>query len=192
MVANRVGRRCALLAVLVGLSACGVRYSGHAASFPVATLQEEPGWSFVPELRGVRQQSERDCGAAALASVLGYWGLSVERTRLWAQLGNQRASMGQLRELTREHGLEAYVVPATWEDLEHELGERRPVLIGVVQPYGRERLTHYEVVVGIHARNQQVATFDPAHGWRIRDRDALMAEWEPASHVALVVLGAPG
>lgn len=183
------GSRLFALAFVLGVaSACGAHYSGQAQHLPVHSLAQEPGWSFVPELRGVRQASERDCGAAALASVLQYWKVSTDLPTLVEQLGTKRASMGQLRDLSREHGMKAFVVPGTWDDLAHEVAQQRPVVIGLVQPHGKESLTHYEVVVGIHASGERVATFDPARGFRVRTWAALQAEWEPAEQVALVLL----
>ena len=181
-------RLFALAFVLAATSACGAHYTGNARNLPAHSLAQEPGWSYVPELRGVRQASDRDCGAAALASVLQYWKLPTDLPTLIGQLGTKRASMGELRDLSREHGMKAFVVPGTWADLVHEVAQQRPVVIGLVQPHGKESLTHYEVVVGIHAKAERVATFDPARGFRVRTWAALQKEWEPAEQVALVLL----
>ena len=188
MVGAAGSRGLALIFILAAAGACGARYSGQARTLSVHSLAQEPGWSYVPELRGVRQASERDCGAAALASVLQYWKVPTNLPTLVGQLGTKRASMGELRDLSREHGMKAFVVPGTWADLAHEVAQQRPVVIGLVQPHGEESLTHYEVVVGIHASGKRVATFDPARGFRVRAWAALKAEWEPAGQVALVIL----
>tara|TARA_R110002096_G_scaffold239101_1_gene430736 strand:+ start:105604 stop:106143 length:540 start_codon:yes stop_codon:yes gene_type:complete len=165
-----------------------MQYTGQAKTLPAETLRAEPGWSYVPGLRGIRQESEKDCGSAVLASVLQYWNVHTSREALVADIGPKRASMGELRELSHKHGMQAYVVPGTWDDLVHEVAKQRPVVIGVLQPHGRESLTHYEVVVGIHATTNRVATFDPARGLRVRTRKALMSEWGPTKQVALVIL----
>lgn len=185
----RIGSVVGLLVLTAVLTACGPRYSGQAKTLPVQALATEPGWTFVPELRGVRQQSEKDCGSAALASVLGYWKIDVRRSDIARELGAGRASMKELRHLSQEQGMRAFVVPGTWEDLVHEVSQERPVVIGLVQPYGRrEALTHYEVVVGVHSAGNKVATFDPARGFRVRTRASLMKEWKPAKQVALIIM----
>lgn len=188
MVLAAGSRAFALAFLLSVVSACGAQYSGQARDLPAHTLAQEPGWSFVPELRGVRQVTEKDCGAAALASVLQYWKVATDLETLAGQLGNERATMGELRDLSRKYGMKAFVVPGTWDDLAHEVAKQRPVVIGLIQPHGKESLTHYEVVVGIHANQQRVATFDPARGFRVRTWNALLAEWQPAKNVALVLL----
>ena len=98
---------------------------------------------------------------------------------------------GRLRDFARGRGLAAYLVHGEVADLEHEVRQGRPVLVGLAKPTGRKGyvLTHYEVVVGYHPARRVVVTLDPALGWRQNSLDGFLAEWKPAGRLALVVSG---
>lgn len=169
---------------------CAASYTGQAKPMAPVRLEQEGGWEFVPALRGHKQSHARDCGAAAMATVLSYWGKDASSEELWDRLGRERATMASLRKLASDGGMRAFVIPGTLDVLHHEARSHRPVVIGLIEPHGRQGLTHYEVVVGFHPASQRIATFDPAKGFRVRSAKGLLAEWEPAKHVALVVLPA--
>jgi len=58
-------------------------------------------------------------------------------------------------------------------------------------PFERDRaLSHYEVAVALDPRDGSVITLDPATGTHLRrTRQVLEAEWRPAGHATLVVVG---
>lgn len=176
---------CALAAL--ALTGC---YRGTAVDAPVATLASDPNWIRV-DLPPVRQTGASDCGAAALASVLGYWGraTSLPEIERSVDVKHGGASLGELESFARERGLSAYVFNAELSDLEHELRAGRPVIVGMVKPYRPGRgIAHYEVVTGYEPVSQRVLTFDPARGLRENAVAGFLAEWQPAKRVALVVL----
>jgi ABC-type bacteriocin/lantibiotic exporter with double-glycine peptidase domain len=177
--------------VVVFLAAgCASGYTGEARDFAPARLASEPGWV---ALRGVpleRQVEEADCGAAAIAMVIAYWTGSDPRA-IAARLRpapERGIPAGRLRDLARARGLAAFIVRGAVADLERELAAGRPVVVGLVKPYGEKKvLTHYEVVVGFHRQKKRVVTLDPASGWRENRLDAFLREWEPSKRLALVV-----
>ena len=70
--------------VLGGLCASGC-YLGSARDATPATLAavaEADGWEKIEGVPVVRQIERQDCGAAALAMVLDYWGLQVTRDQI--------------------------------------------------------------------------------------------------------------
>lgn len=184
----------ALLAVLFASASACVSYPsyvGSARPFAPEQLERESGWLAVRDVPVVRQESEIDCGAAAIAMLVGYW-TTESSARLLAELRPVREpglEAGRLREFARRRDLAAYLVSAQVADLERELAAGRPVLVGLVKPQLKGALTHYEVVVGFHRNKALVVTLDPAEGWRQNDLRGFLDEWKPASNLALVVVG---
>jgi ABC-type bacteriocin/lantibiotic exporter with double-glycine peptidase domain len=171
------------------LSVCGC-YVGSARSATPADLSSAEGWERVEGVPEVRQVAREDCGAASLAMVLGYWGRPVPREELRAAnaLGSERGlRAATLRDLARQQGLQAFLIPGQLGDLDRELRRGHPVLVGVVKRYGRRAYPHYEVVVGMSRRTQRVLTLDPADGLRVDSREGFAAEWAAAGQVTLIV-----
>jgi ABC-type bacteriocin/lantibiotic exporter with double-glycine peptidase domain len=185
--------RTLLLVSLAAALGCS-SYAGSARDFAPARLRQEPGWIAVRAVPVERQREEEDCGAAALAMLLSYWtgeppaGIAA-RLRPAPKGGH---TAGHLRDEVRGRGLAAYLIQGTMADLERELRDGRPVLVGLVKPQRKGVLTHYELVVALHVARGLVVTLDPAAGWRENDRDGFAAEWSAAHHLALVVSAMPG
>jgi ABC-type bacteriocin/lantibiotic exporter with double-glycine peptidase domain len=185
--------RRALIAALL-LTSCAA-YQGPGRPFEPARLGREGGWLTAGEVTLVRQQGDRDCGAAALAMMTAYWGRPLDGAGMSAarQLGPKGgAPAGRLRDLARDRGLAAYLVPATLKDLRYELRRHRPVLVGMLKRHGDQLLAHYEVVVAMNPVLRQVVTLDPARGWQVYDVAGFLSEWEPTDHLAMVVIGVQG
>jgi ABC-type bacteriocin/lantibiotic exporter with double-glycine peptidase domain len=187
---SRAGVAIRHLVALVASAAVSVGcYSGSARDANVAGLAREGRWVVV-QVPLVEQHGESDCGTAALASVLGYWGrpTSVEAIDRGIQRrAGARASAAELEDYARARGLSAFTLFATFDDVRHELDEGRPVIVGVAKPYspGRAR-AHFEVVVGYEPGTLRVLTLDPARGARENELSGFLAEWEPTGRVALV------
>lgn len=181
----------ACLAVLVGMTACQLSYSGGAKPVNPATIGA--GWYQAASTPVVRQHKETDCGLAALAMVAGAWGQRWSVAELNRQLPptDKGVKLGALRDLARARGLDAYAIKGTAKDLEHELAARRPVVLGLILPYDQNRnASHYEVAVAINPRDGTVVTIDPATGqWRQRASKVLDLEWKTAGFATLVVTG---
>jgi len=181
-------RACALaLAVLIGAATACSSYRGSARAFSPAAL-ESPGWIAVRGVHFLPQDAESDCGAAAIAMVVGYWTGAAPPT-LAAALRPAPArgiTAGRLRAFARDHGLLAFLIQGQIDDLVHELEHGRPVLVGLVKPQRKGVYTHYEVVVAVHLGQRIVVTLDPAEGWRQNSFDGFRAEWEPASRLTLI------
>jgi ABC-type bacteriocin/lantibiotic exporter with double-glycine peptidase domain len=177
------------LALCTALVAACSTYTGSARDFSPAALEREPGWIAVAGMPLVRQETESECGAAAVTMVVSYW-TGADPARLLAGIRPAPArglSAGRLRSFARRHGLAAFLIAAELADLEHELRRGRPVLVGLAKPHLRGVLTHYEVVVALHPRRRLVVTLDPGHGWRQNTYAGLLSEWRPARGLALVV-----
>jgi len=141
----------------------------------------------VPE---VLQRGDKDCGAAAMSAVLGYWGQRATPEQIRLELHHAAGDglrAGELTTYARGRGLDAYAFKGDFGDVLSELRKGRPMIIGVAKRYGDDLLAHYEVVVGVHPASQRVLTLDPARGWRQNTWYGFTSEWEPTGRVAIVV-----
>jgi predicted double-glycine peptidase len=190
MSSARSAVRAALLALAVAV--IGGCYRGSARTVSLADIGREPGWVVVRGVPVVRQQSAHDCGAAALAMVLAHWGVpdaAPEIRRVVVADDARGASAGGLRQFARGKGLRAFLISGGQQDLAHELGAQRPVLVGLVQRYTGDRaLTHYEVVIGLNPTTRRVLLLDPGHGPREDELASFEREWQDAGRLTLVVL----
>jgi ABC-type bacteriocin/lantibiotic exporter with double-glycine peptidase domain len=185
---------CAVLRIvaLVGLfTACAIPYRGGARS--VQPAQIDNGWLRAAPTPVVKQRQQTDCGLAALAMVAGAWGRHWTLDDLTHRLhpGDHGIKLRALRDLARERGLEAYAIKATRDDIQNELVQGRPVLLGLMLPHDRKRnRSHYEVAIALDPRDGTVVTIDPATGeWMKRSPKVLDVEWKAAGFAALVVVG---
>jgi ABC-type bacteriocin/lantibiotic exporter with double-glycine peptidase domain len=178
---------CAALCFLLP-AGCVSLYSGSARPADTAIL-DAPGWVAVRNVPVLRQETQRDCGAAALAMVLAVYGDRVPPAEIMArcQAGPDRGIRAEaLRAFALSRGLAASLISATREDIITELGEGRPLLVGVVKPVANGGFPHYEVIVGIHAGTFDVASIDPARGLTVNTWEGFLREWDPADRLGLV------
>lgn len=179
-----------LAIALACATACQLPYTGGARAVSPGTLGG--GWYQAAATPVVRQHQETDCGLAALAMVAGAWGRPWSVADLSHQLPptERGVKLGQLRDLARARGFEAYAIRGSPADLVHELSHGRPVVLGLLLPFDRSHnASHYEVAVAIRPDDGTVVTIDPASGqWRQRSRQVLDLEWKPAGYATLVVV----
>jgi ABC-type bacteriocin/lantibiotic exporter with double-glycine peptidase domain len=176
------------LAVLVGLAGC---YHGTARTVSPGDLGRDRGWVLVEDLRLIRQSSDRDCGAAALAAMLRHWSVAstpVEILRAVPIRPGQGIAIGALRNYARQKGLAAFVIQGELADLIKEVGLNRPVLVGLMQRHGGSALAHFEIVAGINQITRRVLLLDPARGLSEDGFDGFAAEWGAAGRPALVIV----
>jgi ABC-type bacteriocin/lantibiotic exporter with double-glycine peptidase domain len=182
-------------ALVIGALAClagmaGGCYRGTARTVSLADIDRESGWTRVPNVRVIRQESEHECGVAALAMVLDRWGVPDPAAGLRRSLppSDHGIQARALREAARDRGFHAYIVSGSQSDLVREVHAQRPVLVGLVQRYaGNKALTHYVVVVGVNEARRRVLVLDPGRGPREDDQAAFDREWQDAGRLALVV-----
>src|SRR5262245_23806509 len=179
------------LALLIGgasmVAAC---QTGRGRVVSPADVAERDGWKLVGGVPLVKQRSDKDCGAAAVAMVLGYWGVpaSVESVvNAEVASGERGLRASELRELVRARGLDAFLVKGGPADLRAEIERRRPLIVGLARSSDRATIGHYEVVIGFHHARRRILTLDPAAGWRESSFEDFAAEWAGAQQLALVV-----
>jgi len=184
---------------LLGVLSFGCISSRGAAEdvTPSAVRTDDAGWRRIGHLPPVHQKGAKDCGAAALSSVLEYWRQpapppALDREHIDAALRRspkEGLSAGALRDYARKQGFHAYVFTGEIADLEHEIEAGRPVIVGVHKPLSeKEWLSHYEVVIGYHREQQLLLAFDPAHGLHQDRLSGFVDEWQRAGRTTLVVM----
>jgi ABC-type bacteriocin/lantibiotic exporter with double-glycine peptidase domain len=180
-----------LLLCTAPLVACA-SYAGKARDASAGELRDE-GWRKVEDVPWVLQEGERDCGPAALGSLLAHHGIARTQEQIRDDIGREGSvglSAAEMRDYLRAVGLQAFVIEGSALDLRHEVDHGRPLIVGVVKPQSEGRgLAHYEVLVGYHVHDGRVLTLDPAHGLRINTREGFEKEWSDAGRVTLVALG---
>jgi subfamily B ATP-binding cassette protein HlyB/CyaB len=119
--------------------------------------------------RFVRQRDSSDCGAAALATVCGYFGRApaLSRVRRLARVSADGASMHSIAAAARHLGLRCAAVTAGFDHLS-EL--RLPAITTL----------GYHFVVVDRADRSEVTIGDPAIGWRRLSREEFCREWNGA------------
>lgn len=178
----------------ISLAGCS-SYVGGAKSIDRDRITRDRGWIAAPSIPEIRQRDEADCGPAALSMVAARWNVPVSLEEIARAIDvpteeGVGVKLGSLRDTARRFGLDAYAVRADREILLHELAAGRPVILGLHLRYRKGlRLSHYEVLVAMHETRDEVVTIDPGAGMRVRRFRDLEAEWAPAGHPALVVVG---
>jgi ABC-type bacteriocin/lantibiotic exporter with double-glycine peptidase domain len=183
----------ALVVVLLLAVACS-SYRGTARDVSPAKLAGEPGWVLVRDVPYIAQQTETECGAAAIGMVVSYWTGKQPDSIVahFRPVSARGIAAGRLRDYAREQGLASFLIEGKVEDLARELKAGRPVLVGLSKPQSRDRvLDHYEVVVGLHGDRQLVVTLDPTGGWRQNSIEGFFREWKLAGFVTLIVSARP-
>ena len=173
----------------ISLAGCAI-YPGTARPADLEDLRAEEGWILLDAVPFVPQVSEKGCGAACLAMVLGHWGdgtrvESIEAECAISEEDGIRASA--LRDAAKRRGLSAFLFQGNVADLEHELSRGRPVVVGLAKPNGSGFTSHFEVVVGLHPRQMRIAALDPAIGLTSDSLAGFEVEWRSTKGVTLVV-----
>jgi predicted double-glycine peptidase len=164
-------------------------YQGTSKAADPSALAQQGKWWMVAKFPRVLQEKDRDCGAAALAAVLRFWGHSATPASVEAGIGrkNSRLSAGDMAAYAKKQGLRSYAFYGTMTDIVYELRRGRPVIVGVGKPISDEKaLAHYEVVVGYEPEKKQVLLLDPARGWQIDSLEGFGREWVLSKGVTLV------
>ena len=163
--------------------------AGEARPQPVAaanpavsrqSLTPQPPTTTVPHLTDLklirvplaRQATDFTCGAAALQSVLGFYGQDVREQELARNLGSNSydgTNFRRIMKYAREHGYQAAVkTPMTLDELKQKLDEHVPVIC-LIQAWSGHKDTdyahdwndgHYVVAVGYDQDN--VYFMDPS------------------------------
>jgi ABC-type bacteriocin/lantibiotic exporter with double-glycine peptidase domain len=182
--------RAFVVALVLGTSSFGCSmYQGTAKSAEPSDLSRSGGWTMVPNFPLVRQVGSDDCGGAALAAVLRYWGHSATPESIEAAIGREdrRLSAGDMAAHAQKLGLRAFVINGTMNDVVYELDRGRPLIVGLGKEIATGGvLSHYEVVVGYELEKKRVLLLDPERGWQIDTFEGFATEWSRSGGVTIV------
>jgi predicted double-glycine peptidase len=132
-------------------------------------------------------QSPRQCGPAALAMSLRYWGYDVDHTALAARTVSSAggATGSDLEQLARAHGSTPRAFTGTDDRLRQLLRSGRPVIVALAAASGTAP-NHFVLVVG--ATTTEWLVHDPAGGpYRRIEMAAFAGRWKRLNNWALLV-----
>jgi ABC-type bacteriocin/lantibiotic exporter with double-glycine peptidase domain len=175
--------------VVLGLVAVGCGH-GRVDDAALVRAGSDPAWIIVPGVPFIPQEGEADCGAAALAMALAKGGRPSPVRDITSVVPREQTPgmfAGQLRDVARRDGFEAYLISGSLADLETEIGRSHPVVVGLVKVVNDRRFSHYELVIGLRRDGTQIMTMDPASGPRQQAVTTFLVEWGGSSRAALVV-----
>ena len=175
----------AVLAVLLS----GCTYLGSAKGFSPAEFASDPRWIRVGDTPLVLQAAQHDCGAAAVAMVLGHWNRSLPFDQLISRMPRnytERYSAQDLKTVLESQGLRARMIKGAQEHLRDEISKGRPVIVGLGKVSLDGAMAHFEVVVALHPVEMRVVTLDPARGWRENSLAGFLDEWDMSGRAMIV------
>jgi predicted double-glycine peptidase len=185
-----------VLMAMAALSFGCASYRGTASSAQPSIVAQQGQWMMVRNFPYVAQANDNDCGAAALAAVLRFWGHPASAQSIEAALGraDNRLKAGDMETYARSFGMQSYVFFGTMKDIVHELEQGRPVIVGLGKMFDDDKkaISHYEVVVGYEPNKKQLLLLDPAHGWQVDSLDGFAKEWAVSKAVTLVAFPETG
>jgi ABC-type bacteriocin/lantibiotic exporter with double-glycine peptidase domain len=183
----RLRRFAYVVALAAAAAGCYTGAARDVTPRQIAEAQGDPTWRLVDDVPFVQQQSDNDCGSAALTMALAHYQLPPARL----PLDGQGARAGDLRDAARARGLQAFVISGTFGDLLEHIGRGRPVVVGLAKPMSNGRsLAHYEVVVGLNRERRLIRSLDPARGLRENSFEGFAREWIPTRQVMIVMFPA--
>jgi predicted double-glycine peptidase len=183
---------------IVAMAAFGLgcaSYRGTASTAQPSVVAQQGQWTMVRNFPFVGQADDNDCGAAAMAAVLRFWGHPASPESIEAAIGraDHRLAAGDMETYARDAGMQSYVFFGTMKDVVHELEQGRPVIVGLGKMVDEKNaLAHYEVVVGWEPNKKQVLLLDPARGWQVDSLDGFAREWAVSKGVTIVAFPETG
>lgn len=155
-------------------------------------------WLDVPFVR----QAKNGCGPASIAMVVRYWRLQgasrddeagrslsedTERIAIDRDLhsGIARGAAGsEMQRYFEQTGFRVFVFKGEWTDLEHHLGQGRPLIVALREP----RSNHYVVVSGLDGPDI-VLVNDPAQRKLLKvDRASFERAWKGTGNWTLLAV----
>jgi ABC-type bacteriocin/lantibiotic exporter with double-glycine peptidase domain len=178
-----------LRTVLAVLSLGCASYGGTAKPAEPTVIAREGEWIMVRQFPRVMQDQNDDCGAAALASVMRFWGHEATPRSILGAIGrnDHRLRAGDMATYARKVGLHSYVFFGTMTDIVHELRRGRPIIVGLGKQFeAKKALSHYEVVIGYEPKKKLVLLLDPGRGFQVDSLEGFAEEWTRTKGVTIV------
>jgi ABC-type bacteriocin/lantibiotic exporter with double-glycine peptidase domain len=131
---------------LLALAAC-------TAPFPPWQEGDASSRTTVP-VKLVVQESQRDCGAAALTSVMRYWDVPVSLAAIGQEYPPDTTdgyTIGKLLRIARDNGLQAFALPMTEAFIAAQIRLGRPVILPIRKPTAWASVARLPLAGGVYA-----------------------------------------
>jgi ABC-type bacteriocin/lantibiotic exporter with double-glycine peptidase domain len=137
----------------------------------------------------VKQQESNGCGAAAIAMLMRYWTRGeADPHQIYLALYTREARGirgAEVERYLRENGFQTFVFRGEWRDLEHHLGNGRPLMACLRMEGG----LHYVVIAGVDSRQSLVVFNDPARRKLMKvERRVFEKDWNAADRWTLLAV----
>ena len=158
---------------------------------------------YVSGLPPIKQDKRYACGAACVAAVAGYWGVTPAEFRAKHPAKPEDLTGRDLQVMATALGLQAFAYRGSMDDLQENLRQGRPLIVMIPQPLkpGADlasalllntwnqwgpKPAHWVVVVGI-TKDKTVFLHDPASGPMVVKLDAFQAWWAKKDNLTVLV-----
>ena len=138
-------------------------------------------------------QSRFQCGPAALASVLNYSGLDIDKEQLAGDIyipGRKGSLQVEIIAAIRRYGRVPYIYEGNLQSILVQLQEKRPSLVLLNLGLKQFPVYHYAVVVGYQPESDEIILRSGTDARRLMGRKMFLSSWNRAGNWALVVLPA--
>ena len=171
-------------------------FAGCASGPPMKSFPEEIPPRVPQEIAGVpfHPQEALQCGPAALATVLGWSGVSITPDELESLLfipEREGTLQPEIKAQARRAGRIPYEIPGAPEALVRELLAGHPVLVLQNNGLGWLPAWHYAVVVGMDPEARTVRLRSGTHEDYDLEFDTFLKTWRRADYWGIVVLRPP-
>ncbi|MCF8037806.1 MAG: C39 family peptidase [Desulfohalobiaceae bacterium] len=177
---------------------------------PLTSVWGTKGQLPILKVRYTKQQTDSSCGLAGLSSIMDYWGVSNDPTRLLRRHPSRSSngySLGELKRIALEKGLKAFTIRGSYDFLKKQLAKERPVLVALEVPYNlytvqkAEKVSFLGRVFGLGGRTQtfshfmvvrgfdqeEVKVMDPMYGLKSIPRQGFLKMWGEMGKPLLLV-----
>ena len=158
---------------------------------------------YVSGLPPIKQDKNYACGAACVAAVAGYWGVTPAEFRAKHPAKPEDLTGRDLQVMATALGLQAFAYRGSMEDLQENLRQGRPLIVMIPQPLlsGADlasallfnawnrwgpKPAHWVVVVGI-TKDKAVLLHDPASGPMVVKPEAFQSWWARKDNLTVLL-----
>lgn len=174
-----------LLAALVLPAACGLS-GGNLLN----DIKNDPASFHFIEGVPMYPQNEYMCGPAAMASVVGYWGLHEKMSDVAKEVYEEKLNGTLPIDLliyAKGKGFEASYYKGSLDDLREKVSKKTPLILFLNLGYDFYPVGHYIVVTGYSDRFRAVVAHSGTESEQVFTYDELLRDWGKTDFSTLLI-----
>jgi ABC-type bacteriocin/lantibiotic exporter with double-glycine peptidase domain len=183
--AYRLARGLFFLCIAISIAAC-------STPGPFLTVEERPLSTNAIYVKQVPfyPQTQYQCGPAALATVLNYYGRHVTPEQIAQEIYRPRMKGTlslDLWQYAKTQDLQASVQQGSWEFLEMHVSRERPIIAFLNFGFREVPLGHFLVVVGVDRDDKSVIAYSGTDKNQRIPFDRFKAAWQKTNYWSLLI-----